>query len=250
MHNNGQGVTRRTPLLAAGGWVLEYPADAAATDTENAVETMRAGEAARRTLNVSVAAIALVVLLPVMLLIALAVKLTSRGPVLYTQSRVGLDRRQTTGGNWRRKVDYGGQLFTIYKFRTMYAQPAGAQVWAASNDPRITPVGRVLRKFRLDELPQLLNVLRGEMNVVGPRPEQPQIFLALREQITRYDARQRVLPGITGLAQVSQPYDRDIEDVRRKVQFDLEYAARRSAMEDLRIMLRTLPVMVTGKGAQ
>jgi lipopolysaccharide/colanic/teichoic acid biosynthesis glycosyltransferase len=248
MHSNGQGVSRRTSLLAAGGWVLEYPTDDVVA--EDGQETARAAEAARRMLNVSVAAVALIVLLPVMLLIALAVKLTSQGPVLYTQPRVGLDRRQTTGGNWRRKVDYGGQLFTIYKFRTMYVQPSGAQVWAATNDPRITPVGRVLRRYRLDELPQLLNVLRGEMNVVGPRPEQPQIFMVLREQITQYDARQRVLPGITGLAQVSQPYDRDIEDVRRKVEFDLEYAARRSATEDLRIMLRTLPVMVTGKGAQ
>jgi lipopolysaccharide/colanic/teichoic acid biosynthesis glycosyltransferase len=184
-----------------------------------------------------------------MLIIALAIKLTSRGPVLYTQLRVGLDRRRGDGMNWRRRVDYGGRLFTIYKFRTMLVTPIASESWARPDDPRITPIGRFLRKYRLDELPQLFNVLRGEMNIVGPRPEQPMIFMTLREQIDWYHRRQSVLPGITGLAQVSQPYDRDIEDVRRKLQYDLEYASRESALEDLKIMCRTLPVMVLGKGA-
>jgi len=201
-------------------------------------------ERARRIFNVAVAAVALVVLSPLMLLIAIAVKLTSPGPVFYKQTRVGVDRRSTTGGNFRRRVDYGGKLFTIYKFRTMYvAEKDAAQVWARKGDPRITPLGRVLRKFRLDELPQLINVLRGEMNVVGPRPEQPEIFIQLREQIDRYQERQRVLPGITGWAQINQRYDETLDDVRRKVSLDLDYASRRSVTEDLRIMLKTLPVM-------
>jgi lipopolysaccharide/colanic/teichoic acid biosynthesis glycosyltransferase len=204
---------------------------------------------ARRLLNVAVALIALVLLSPLMLLIALAVTLTSPGPAIYTQLRVGLDRRAGRGGNWRRKVDYGGKLFTIYKFRTMYVQAEGGEVWATEEDPRVTPLGRFLRKYRLDELPQLVNVVRGDMNIVGPRPEQPSIFMSLRKHIPQYPARQRVLPGITGLAQVSQAYDRDVDDVRRKVEYDLEYAARVSALEDLNIMLRTLPVMVTGKGS-
>lgn len=208
-------------------------------------------ETSRRILNVVVAMVALIVLAPVMLLVAVAVRLSSPGPVFYLQTRVGIDRRTGTGGNWRRTVDYGGRLFTIYKFRTMRCAAATAegQVWASENDPRITVVGRFLRKCRLDELPQLFNVLKGDMNIVGPRPEQPRIFLSLREKIEEYPERQRVLPGITGWAQVNLSYDRCIDDVRKKVQFDLEYAARQSAMEDLRIMMRTIPVVVFGKGA-
>jgi lipopolysaccharide/colanic/teichoic acid biosynthesis glycosyltransferase len=208
-------------------------------------------EQTRRVLNVIVALAGLILLLPVMLVIAALVKLTSPGPVFYCQTRVGVDRRSTTGGNFRRRIDYGGKLFTIYKFRTMRVAPPNAkQVWAAEDDPRITPVGRVLRKFRLDELPQLFNVLRGEMNVVGPRPEQPNIFIQLREQIDRYQERQRVLPGITGWAQVNQAYDSNVDDVRKKLELDLEYATRRSVSEDLRIMLRTVPVMVLKNGSR
>jgi lipopolysaccharide/colanic/teichoic acid biosynthesis glycosyltransferase len=205
---------------------------------------------ARRLLNVIVAGVALVLVWPLMLLVAIGIKLTSRGPVLYRQLRVGVDRRNGDGGNWRRKIDYGGKLFTIYKFRTMNVQPehANAEVWAQQNDPRVTQLGKVLRKYRLDELPQLINVLRGEMNIVGPRPEQPKIFMRLRERIDRYPERQRVLPGITGWAQINQSYDRDLDDVKRKVELDLEYATRVSAVEDLKIMLRTVPVVVLGKG--
>ncbi len=199
----------------------------------------------RRIFNVVVALIGLLVLWPVMLVIAILVKLTSPGPVFYTQTRVGVDRRaKDDAGFFRRRIDYGGRLFTIYKFRTMrVAPPTATQVWASKGDPRITPIGRILRKYRLDELPQLINVLRGEMNVVGPRPEQPDIFMQLREQIDRYQDRQRVLPGITGWAQVNQTYDSCLDDVRRKVQFDLEYARRQSVWEDVRIMARTLPVV-------
>lgn len=200
---------------------------------------------ARRMLNIVVAVLALILLAPVMLIVALLVKLSSPGPVFYRQTRVGVDRRSTAGGNFRRRVDYGGKLFTIYKFRTMYVNRTdpGTEIWATPNDPRVTPLGRVLRKTRLDELPQLVNVLRGDMNVVGPRPEQPQIFQQLRERIDRYPQRQRVLPGITGWAQINLQYDQDVEDVRRKVELDLEYASRQSAMEDLRIMMKTVPVM-------
>lgn len=202
----------------------------------------------RRVLNVLVAIIGLVLTAPVMLLVALLVKATSPGPVFYKQVRVGIDRRAGNGGNWRRRVDYGGKLFTIYKFRTMYMRPVEEQVWASKDDPRVTPLGRVLRKYRIDELPQLINVLRGDMNVVGPRPEQPEIFMKLRDRIDRYPERQRVLPGITGWAQVNQHYDQNIDDVRRKLDLDLEYASRESAGEDLRIMLRTVPVMLFKSG--
>jgi lipopolysaccharide/colanic/teichoic acid biosynthesis glycosyltransferase len=202
--------------------------------------------------NVVVAFIAVVLTAPVMLVIALAVKLTSPGPVIYKQPRVGIDRRQDRGpasSNGRRGPDQGGTIFTIYKFRTMRADHGGTQqVWAAKNDRRITPVGRFLRASRLDELPQFFNVLKGDMNIVGPRPEQPRIFAELREELGGYRERQQVLPGITGLAQVRLGYDQTIDDVKRKVDLDLEYIQRRSAVEDLLIMAQTMPVMVFRKG--
>src|SRR6266566_2180183 len=133
----------------------------------------------RRLLNVVVASLGLVLALPLGLLIAALIKLTSRGPVLFAQTRIGLDRRALSraGGNTRRELDLGGRPFTMYKFRTMQVASAqrDPQVWAQPDDARVTPIGRVLRKLRLDELPQLFNVLRGNMNIVGPRPEQPAI---------------------------------------------------------------------------
>jgi lipopolysaccharide/colanic/teichoic acid biosynthesis glycosyltransferase len=208
-------------------------------------------ENARRMLNVAVAAIGLVATAPLMALIAVAVKLESPGPAFYRQRRVGIDRRTTYGGNSRRVTDMGGRPFMIYKFRTMAAAKSDSESerWAAPNDPRVTRLGRVLRKYRLDELPQLYNVLMGDMNVVGPRPEQPAIFATLREQVYGYAARQRVRPGITGWAQVNQHYDTCVEDVKRKVTYDLEYVARQSLTEDLRIMLRTVPTVAFRRGA-
>lgn len=209
-------------------------------------------ESARRALNVGVAGLGLVLTAPFLLLIGALIKLTSRGPVFYAQTRVGLDRRALppTSGNGRRAGDVGGKPFTIYKFRTMRAARNDTeQVWAQPDDPRVTPLGRVLRQYRLDELPQLLNVLRGDMNVVGPRPEQPTIFADLREQIDGYAWRQRVRPGITGWAQINLHYDTSVESVRKKVAYDLEYVARQSLLEDLRIMLRTIPVVIFKRGA-
>ena len=205
----------------------------------------------RRIFNFIVAVVGLVLTFPLMLLIAALIKLTSRGPVLFTQTRVGLDRRalSNAGGNTRRHTDQGGAPFTMYKFRTMrHANGNGKQVWAQADDVRVTPIGRVLRKLRLDELPQLFNVLTGEMNIVGPRPEQPTIFVYLREQIEGYQRRQRVRPGITGWAQINQGYDTSVDDVRRKVRYDLEYIRRQSTLEDLKIMCRTVPVMVLRRG--
>jgi lipopolysaccharide/colanic/teichoic acid biosynthesis glycosyltransferase len=212
----------------------------------------RYAEGARRLLNIAVAAAALIVLAPVMALIALTIRLTSRGPIIYTQTRIGLDRRRPLDISYdgRRKVDLGGRPFTIFKFRTMRADPAAAlQVWAKPNDSRVTAIGRILRKTRLDELPQLFNVLRGDMNIVGPRPEQPSIFMSLRQEIHRYPERQQVLPGITGWAQVNQQYDTCLDDVKSKVAYDLEYIHTRSVLGDLRILLRTIPVMFFRRGA-
>jgi lipopolysaccharide/colanic/teichoic acid biosynthesis glycosyltransferase len=207
----------------------------------------------RRLLNLVAAAVALIVTLPLLLLIAVLIRLTSPGPVLFTQTRIGLDRRALSraGGNSRRRLDLGGKPFIIYKFRTMRVESdsGNGQVWARPHDPRVTAIGCVIRRFRLDELPQFLNVLRGDMNIVGPRPEQPEIFVHLREQIEGYQRRQRVRPGITGWAQINQGYDRSLDDVRRKVAFDLGYIRRQSPVEDLKIMLRTVPVMIFRRGA-
>jgi len=215
--------------------------------SDNAVE-----DRARRALNLAVAAVGLVLSTPLMVAIGTLIKLTSRGPVFYRQTRVGLDRRAPGNDtdNRRRRADLGGRPFTIYKFRTMQVSHGGErQVWASPDDPRVTPVGRVLRKLRLDELPQLFNVLRGDMNVVGPRPEQPGIFANLRTQVHRYAERQRVRPGITGWAQINHHYDETVEDVRRKVVYDLDYISRQSLAEDLKIMLLTAPTVVLRKGA-
>jgi lipopolysaccharide/colanic/teichoic acid biosynthesis glycosyltransferase len=236
--------TTDQPLTAQRSITLVHPAPLRPLDRE------RVG---RRLLNIVVATVGLVVAAPLMLLIAVLIKLTSRGSVLFTQTRTGLDRRSLSraGGNTRRELDLGGKPFTMLKFRTMcVARGSGdQQVWAQPGDLRVTAIGRVLRKLRLDELPQLINVLYGDMNVVGPRPEQPAIFVYLREQIEGYQRRQRVRPGITGWAQVNQAYDRSVDDVRRKVTLDLQYIRRQSALEDLKIMLRTPAVMLLGRGA-
>ena len=152
--------------------------------------------------------------------IAAAVLVLDGRPILFRQPRLGRGRRR----------------FTILKFRSM-------------RDGEVTAVGRVLRATGLDELPQLVNVLKGDMNIVGPRPERPSIFMQLRKEIDRYQMRQRAKPGITGWAQINQNYDTSIDDVRRKVEYDLAYIERRSVVEDMRIMAKTLPVMFFRKGA-
>lgn len=207
----------------------------------------------RRLLNVVVAAAAILFTWPLWILIAAVVKLTSRGPIFHTQTRVGLDRRSQSGPvDARRGQDLGGKPFTIFKFRTMHNDAEGrtGATWATKADPRVTLVGRFLRQYRLDELPQLVNVLKGDMNVVGPRPERPTIFVQLRTEIGAYQDRQRVRPGITGLAQISQEYDSNLDDVRRKVRFDLEYISRQSALQDFLIMVTTVPVMLFRKGSR
>ncbi|HEU4587690.1 MAG TPA: sugar transferase [Gemmatimonadales bacterium] len=214
--------------------------------------TSTVSDALRRVVNAVLALVAIVLVSPLMLVIAILIKLTSRGPVIYTQTRVGLDRRSNNrdNTNHRRALDLGGKPFTIYKFRTMHvdAEAHSGAVWARQKDPRVTPVGRFLRQYRLDELPQLFNVLKGEMNIVGPRPERPTIFAELRDNISEYPLRQRAKPGITGLAQINHHYDVCLDDVRKKVQYDLEYIRRQSLLEDIKIMLKTIPVVLLRRG--
>lgn len=178
------------------------------------------------------AALGLVLLAPIMAFIALAVRLTSKGPILYRQVRVGRN----------------DQPFSIYKFRTMRidAEKAGAQ-WATRNDPRCTPIGAFLRRTHLDELPQLINVLKGEMSLVGPRPERPIFVSELSKQIEGYPLRVKVKPGITGLAQVCHRYDESIEDVKVKLHYDLTYVETCSMGTDVKIIWNTFINLVTGR---
>jgi lipopolysaccharide/colanic/teichoic acid biosynthesis glycosyltransferase len=210
-------------------------------------------ETVTRVVNLSLASVALVAIAPIMALVAVLVRITSPGPAFYSQTRVGVDRRWRRNQSDDRRVhDYGGKPFKMWKFRSMCvdAEPDGRAVWARKCDPRVTPIGSFLRKTRLDELPQLYNVLRGDMNIVGPRPERPQIFVELRANIPEYPIRQRVKPGITGWAQINQAYDTCIDDVRTKVRYDLEYIQRQSLALDLRIMSMTIPVMLARRGGQ
>jgi lipopolysaccharide/colanic/teichoic acid biosynthesis glycosyltransferase len=238
--------TRNSATPAA----IATPAPAPDTDKQRGsdLEPAARSEFACRILNVFVATLLIILSLPITLLAAIAIKLTSSGPIFYTQTRVGLDRRwnRTRALYERRREDLGGEQFTIYKFRSMRvdAEVGGSAVWATKDDDRVTPVGKFLRATRIDEIPQLLNVLRGEMNVVGPRPERPSIFVRLREEISLLPVRQRVKPGITGWAQINRSYDTDIDGVREKLRLDLEYLRSQSVMTDLRIMLRTIPVML------
>jgi len=227
--------------------LVQLNADDATANQPVDVRPREGREVAIRALNVTIAFIGLVAAIPLMIIVALLVKLTSRGPVLYSQTRVGVDRRyKHSNTDERRTHDQGGKPFKMYKFRSMVvnSEADGRAIWAQPEDPRATSIGRGLRQTRLDELPQLYNVIRGDMNIVGPRPERPTIFAELRQSIPQYHMRQRVRPGITGWAQVNQAYDADIDDVRRKVSYDLEYIRRQSVREDLRIMVMTIPVML------
>ncbi len=183
-----------------------------------------------------IALIGTAVTLPVLLLAAIAIKLSSRGPVLYKQVRVGR----------------GGVPFTLYKLRSMYvnAEAATGAVWAAKDDPRVTPVGRWLRKLRIDELPQLWNVLKGEMSIVGPRPERPEFVKILSEQIPYYRQRHCVKPGITGWAQINHKYGDSLDDTIIKLEYDLYYIKHISLSLDAFIIFHTLKTMLRSRGAQ
>lgn len=205
-----------------------------------------------RVLNVIVALILLIVSFPITIAAAVFVKLSSPGPIFYSQTRVGIDRRwnRTRALYERRREDLGGSQFTIYKFRSMRvdAEVGGQAVWATKDDDRVTAVGKFMRGTRIDEIPQLFNVLKGDMNVVGPRPERPSIFVRLREDIELFPVRQRVKPGITGWAQINRSYDTDIDGVREKLRLDIEYLQQQSFVTDLKIMLGTIPVVLFRRG--
>ena len=188
----------------------------------------------KRAVDVLGALVGVVFLAPVLFAIAIAVKLTSRGPVLYQQERVGRF----------------GDTFNIYKFRTMRVDSEkNGPVWTARlDDPRLTNIGGFLRRTHFDELPQLFNVLIGDMSLVGPRPERPCFVQELNREVPRYDERLFLKPGMTGLAQVHYRYDQTINDVKRKLRFDLLYVKRMCLVLDAKILAWTMVVMVTGRG--
>ena len=191
----------------------------------------------KRIIDIFLSLALLMVTAPLMILVAIAIKLESAGSALYFQERVGL----------------GGRRFVLWKFRSMVsdAERERTPVWATAQDPRITRIGRVIRYARIDELPQLFNVLCGEMSLVGPRPERPYFVNQLRKVIPEYDCRHHVKPGITGWAQVNYPYGASIEDARRKHAYDLYYVKHNMPLLlDLKILGLTVGVVLLGKGAR
>jgi len=188
----------------------------------------------KRGMDIVISSICLLATLPINIILAIWIKLDSEGPVIYKQTRVGL---------------YGKE-FTMYKFRTMYnnAEKMTGPVWADENDPRITRSGYWLRKLRLDEIPQCVNVLKGEMSLVGPRPERPHFVKKFKEKIPLYTRRQRVQPGITGWAQVKWKYDSSVEDVKEKTKYDLFYVENMSLRMDLKILINTIMTVIRAKG--
>lgn len=188
----------------------------------------------KRLSDIFVALVLLFINAPVILITALAIKLDSKGPVFFKQERSGLN----------------GKTFKMVKFRSMYqdAEKHTGPVWSMKNDPRITKVGRIIRKLRIDELPQMYNVLKGEMSLVGPRPERPYFVEKLSDEIPYYKRRLKVRPGITGWAQVKHKYDESIEDVKIKLRYDLFYIENMSIRMDMKILFRTVFVVIFGKG--
>lgn len=217
----------------------------------------------KRSLDIVGAVVGLLITSPLWLLVPIVIKLDSHGPVFYTQTRVGINRRkqdrrcfnrtadQNRRGQDRRRVDYMGKPFEVIKFRTMVqdAEKNSGPVWATKGDARITRVGAFLRRTRIDEIPQFINVLKGDMALVGPRPERPNFVRDLSSKVEGYASRLEVKPGLTGLAQIENGYDCTIDSVNDKVRWDLQYIREWSILSDIKIMLRTVVVVFTGKGA-
>lgn len=252
------------PSLPSTAWLSQLKLEKPRENLRCLDETTQCG---KRIMDVVVSVTLLIVLAPVMLLVAIAVWLTSPGPIIFSQVRTGLnlrgkhpDRRarddespeeaERRAAASRRSLAGYGRPFVLYKFRTMRndAEKNGAQ-FAVKGDPRVTSIGWFLRKTRLDELPQLWNVLRGEMSLVGPRPERPEFVKSLSTEIPGYLNRLGLKPGLTGLAQIVNGYDNDIQGFRRKVALDLLYLQNCCLWNDVKILFRTIRVVLTGSGA-
>lgn len=256
-------------LWRSTGWLTRLELEEPRVDVRNLSERTRL---TKRLLDIFVSFTMLILLAPLLLFLVVLVRLTSSGPAIFKQTRVGLnlrkktksDRRQeqvelseldlssdrrVSGFDRRDETGYG-MPFTLYKFRTMTvdAEKDGAQ-FAVQGDPRVTRLGRFMRKTRLDELPQLWNVLKGEMTLVGPRPERPEFIEGLSKEIPNYINRLGLKPGLTGVAQIVNGYDNNIEGFRRKVSLDLMYLQNCCFWNDMKILFRTIRVILTGSGA-
>ncbi len=216
----------------------------------------------KRVVDIAGASIGLILTSPFFIILPILIKLDSPGPVFYLQLRVGYNRRRrerraphgSTLGRTsrdRRRQDLRGRPFSVIKFRTMVAdaEKKCGPVWATKNDPRVTRLGHFLRKTRLDEIPQFINVFLGQMSLVGPRPERPKFVEELSAQVENYNQRLQVKPGLTGLAQVENGYDSSLSSVVRKVHYDLQYIHNWSIWQDVKILMKTVLVVITGKGA-
>jgi exopolysaccharide biosynthesis polyprenyl glycosylphosphotransferase len=190
----------------------------------------------KRVASLVTSTIGLLLSLPLLPFVVLAIKISSPGKILYRQNRVGRE----------------GVVFRCYKFRTMHsdAEADSGPTWARDDDPRITRVGSFLRKTRMDEIPQLWNVLKGDMSLVGPRPERPEFVAELNQKIPYYHLRHSVRPGITGWAQVLYKYGSSVEDAKEKLRYDLYYIKNASAGLDLLIILNTIKIVLLGRGAR
>jgi lipopolysaccharide/colanic/teichoic acid biosynthesis glycosyltransferase len=234
--------------------MMIFPTDGAAPRPPKRSHHSGAG-ILKRTIDVVGSVAGLTVMLPVFALIAVVIKLDSRGPIFYEQERVGVNRRRNgsipPSRGERRGLNRFGRPFRVYKFRSMVADAERhtGPVWAKASDDRVTRVGRILRKTRLDEFPQLWNVLCGHMSLVGPRPERFFFVEKLDREIPGYSMRCDVMPGVTGLAQVKHGYDSSIDSAMRKLQYDLYYLRNRRLLLDLKIMAETVKVMARGEGA-
>lgn len=246
-------------------WLIAEPAQRPLVRRRDAVHPFGLQEHLgwKRAKDVIISLFGLLVFSPIMLITAIVVKATSPGPVFYRQERIGMNRRRgerrargmapgsDRRGRDRRVLVNFGRPFTIYKFRTMVmdAERGAPPMWARENDPRITSVGRILRRTRIDELPQFINVLRGDMSIVGPRPERAYFIGRIEKELPDFHLRLRAKPGITGLAQVQLGYTNTDEGLRQKLHLDLEYIHSLGFWTDTKILLRTVFVVLTGKGA-
>jgi lipopolysaccharide/colanic/teichoic acid biosynthesis glycosyltransferase len=238
-------------------------ADQAEVIQDVVVSSLTGTFVAKRVFDIIVASAALALLLPIMLIVAIAIKIDSRGPIFFVQERVGLNRRrvdrrfepssqgsETRSGSDRRKGINAGRPFNIYKFRSMVcgAEDNGPAL-ACDNDPRVTRFGRLMRKTRVDEIPQFINVIKGDMSIIGPRPERSFFINQVKRDMPEFTMRLIVKPGITGLAQVEHGYTKSIDEMKDKLFYDLKYIANLSLMQEIKILLKTVYVVITGKGA-
>ena len=221
-------VVQRLPLTQINDeWLLQ--SEGFSLNTRGSLRRLK------RALDVLISLVLLVITAPIMLLTAIIVRLESPGPVIYKQDRVGLFEKE----------------FTVYKFRSMRADAEkNGAVWASAQDSRVTRFGKLIRKVRIDELPQIWNILKGDMSFIGPRPERMAFVQKLKESIPYYSLRHTVKPGLTGWAQVCYPYGASVEDARRKLEYDLYYIKNMSLLLDIHIVFKTIGVVLFPKGAR